>query len=518
MAADGDEVEEPPALPLDESLYVSEEDDTLEKVKRGFKQFGRGLKRGGEEIAAGSKKLASKSKEKLDSALEKRKQAKAMKDPLAFPWKSLSVADLKDRLRQLGLTVSGKKDDLIDRIMQHYRTEIPTTEDGTTELLDDFEQVPEVPPAPDLVEMSQADDEVEQSPEVVQESQPDFREILPETPIFVSEQDGQLYAYDPPRVVDKKTGKRTNRLRRSINNLFAFMLFIFTLSVIDVGFDMWIFDKFGILNEILANRVIRTYGGMSDTMTVALSASVAIIFFAATLMLLSGRRPATAGMLVMTAVTLSFAIRGGAAIVAGSFDDLTVVGHLIIDLMLAIPFTVTFWIPAMLQLLLPSDETEPMSGFYPEPESITDTSDDTEDGEDMGRFDVDRPNPPKRRLRGQGSPYELLFLILALISWPVTLLFSTLVVGEVHVSSFGIDKIWSANQQGLMLLLPLYIFSFVCTYACYRLDQEAREGDVYAKQKAAYHRDMDQYLDLKKAYYEKAAEDLGMSSSTGEES
>ena len=38
-----------------------------------------------------------------------------------------------------------------------------------------------------------------------------------------------------------------------------------------------LFDKFGILNEILANRVIRTYGGMSDTMTVALSASVAII-------------------------------------------------------------------------------------------------------------------------------------------------------------------------------------------------------------------------------------------------
>ena len=152
MAADEDEVEDPSALPLDESLYVSEEDDTLEKVKRGFKQFGRGIKRGGEEFAAGSKKLASKSKEKLDSALEKRKQAKAMKDPLAFPWKSLSVADLKDRLRQLGLTVSGKKDDLIDRIMQHYRTEIPAHEDGTTELMDDLDQIPDVPPAPDRVE------------------------------------------------------------------------------------------------------------------------------------------------------------------------------------------------------------------------------------------------------------------------------------------------------------------------------------------------------------------------------
>jgi hypothetical protein len=412
--------------------------------------------------------------------------------------------------------VSGKKDDLVDRIMQHYRTEIPTTEDGTTELLDDFEQVPEVPPAPDLVEMSQADDEVEQSPEVVQESQPDFREILPETPIFVSEQDGQLYAYDPPRVVDKKTGRRTNRLRRSLNNLFAVMLFIFTLSVIDVGFDMGIFDKFGILNEILANRVIPPYGGMSDTMTVALSASVAIIFFAATLMLLSGRRPATAGMLVMTAVTLSFAIRGGAAIVAGSFDDLTVVGHLIIDLMLAIPFTVTFWIPAMLQLLLPSDETEPTSGFFAEPESITDTSDDGNLGEDMGDFSVARPKPPKRRQPGSYSLYEIIFLILSAVLWPISLGMLILLSLPNFETRYG--GISAYSTAGTTLLGIFFFLAITCSYFVFKYDREARDGAEYAKEKLAYHRDMDQFLDLKKAYYEKKAEELGTSSSTGEES
>jgi hypothetical protein len=516
MAADEDEVEEPTALPLDESLYVPEEDDTLEKVKRGFKQFGRGIKRGGEEIAAGSKKLASQSKEKLDSALEKRKQAKAMKDPLAFPWKSLSVADLKDRLRELGLTVSGKKDDLIDRIMQHYRTEIPTHEDGTTELMDDLEQIPDVPAAPDLAEMSQPDDEVEQSPEVVQDTQPDFREIPPETPIFQDEADGQLYAYDPPSVIDQKTGKRTNRLRRSINNLFAVMLFIFTLSVIDVGFEMgfWIFDKFGILNEILANRVIRSYGGMTDTMTDALSASIAIIFFAATLMLLSGRRPATAGILVMTGVTLSFAIRGGAAIVAGSFDDMTVVVHLIFDLMLAIPFSVTFWIPAMLQPLLPSDETEHTSGFYAEPESITDTSDEAVSGDEVGRFDVDRPKPPKRRQPGSYSLYEIIFLLLSAVLWPISLGMLILLSLPNFETRYG--GISAYSTAGTTLLGIFFFLAVTCSFFVFKYDREARAGEIYAKEKAAYHADMDQYMGLKKSYYERKSAETSIDESSGE--
>jgi len=48
----------------------------------------------------------------------------------------------------------------------------------------------------------------------------------------------------------------------------------------------------------------------------------------------------------------------------------------------------------------------------------------------------------------------------------------------------------------------------VCTYAVYKYDREAREGPIYAKSKAAYHEQMDQYLGLKNAYYELQAKKL----------
>ena len=64
----------------------------------------------------------------------------------------------------------------------------------------------------------------------------------------------------------------------------------------------------------------------------------------------------------------------------------------------------------------------------------------------------------------------------------------------------------------------MFFLSILCSYIVYRYDSESRAGDVYAKEKLAYHRDMDQYLEFKKGYYEKAAENLGTSSSTDEES
>ena len=87
----GDEVESDNSndLPLDDSVYISEEEDTMEKMKRGWKKFGKDLKKGAEDLADSSKKFATKSKEKYDSAREERKKAKAMKDPLNFPWSNL---------------------------------------------------------------------------------------------------------------------------------------------------------------------------------------------------------------------------------------------------------------------------------------------------------------------------------------------------------------------------------------------------------------------------------------------
>ena len=70
----------------------------------------------------------------------------------------------------------------------------------------------------------------------------------------------------------------------------------------------------------------------------------------------------------------------------------------------------------------------------------------------------------------------------------------------------------------MTLLLPLYVLCGICTMAVVRFDREARDGAEYAKEKLAYHRDMDQYLDLKKAYYDKAADGLGLPPRPDEES
>jgi len=60
----------------------------------------------------------------------------------------------------------------------------------------------------------------------------------------------------------------------------------------------------------------------------------------------------------------------------------------------------------------------------------------------------------------------------------------------------------------------MFFLSILCSYIVYRYDSESRAGDVYAKEKLAYHRDMDQYLEFKKGYYEKAAEKLDASASS----
>jgi len=174
-----DDEQDSSELPLDESIYITDEEDTFEKVKRGLAKFGKDVKKGAGDIAASSKKFASKSKEKMDSALEERKKKKAMKDPLTFPWSSLTVSELKGRLREMGLAVSGKKDDLIDRIMEHYRTEIPTDDDGTPQLIEELEPIEETPPAPDLDEMET------------------FEEVAEDVPLFKLDDSGQLYAFDP---------------------------------------------------------------------------------------------------------------------------------------------------------------------------------------------------------------------------------------------------------------------------------------------------------------------------------
>nr|MCS5527394.1 SAP domain-containing protein [Candidatus Poseidoniales archaeon] len=217
-------------LPLDDSVYIPEEEDTMEKMKRGLKKFGKDMKKGAGDIADSSKKFATKSKEKYEAAREERKKAKAMKDPLKFPWSTLSVVELKENLKGLGLKVSGKKDDLIERIIEHYKTEIPEMEDGTPHLIEDLEPFDDTPEAPDIDEL------IKEEEEVIEDLNPTFEEVGPETPVVQFEGSEQLYVPDPI-IKNQKRAKtvqnnnwRARKIISSINLIFGGLILLIMLS------------------------------------------------------------------------------------------------------------------------------------------------------------------------------------------------------------------------------------------------------------------------------------------------
>ena len=515
----GDDEPIPPAPPLDESTYISDEDDTLEKVKRGFKQFGSELKKSADEIAEGTKKLASKSKEKFDSKMEARREAKAMKDP-SYPWGQHTVKDLKERLNNLGLTVSGKKDDLVERIGSYYRTEIPSQDDGSPELIDNLDSVEsdDIPAAPELDE-EEAIPDLEPEPELEPEPDPEVEEVAAGTPLYRAE-DGEH-----PLRTNKVTGSwKANRVNSTISSFFGVVMLLYTLSIFDYAFDVGLFDgTMEILNSLAAKRVVHPYGGMDEGQTMALSALLVILFFFSSLLFFSRKRPIKAALVAMFALLASFSIRIFAAIEVNAFEEVDIIGALIIDLVTIIPFTLGCWVPAMTRSVLYSNDVvttdfvtfqseQSLSG---EPESIIDTGYDDYVGEDMSTFSVSRPIPPKRRQKGSWSVYELLFLTITLFIWPFTIGMHVVMALGITVERFSYTG--DLDSHGMTLLVPLYFLCGICTYAVIKFDKEARAGAVYAKEKLAYHRDMDQYLDLKKAYYEKATDSIGGTSSNDDE-
>ena len=515
----GDDEPIPPAPPLDESTYISDEKDTLEKVKRGFKKFGSELKKSADEIAEGTKKLASKSKEKFDSKMEARREAKAMKDP-SYPWGEHTVKDLKERLNNLGLTVSGKKDDLVERIGSYYRTQIPLQDDGSPELIVNLESVAsdDIPAAPEL-------DEEEVIPEPQPQPQPDLEveEVAAGTPFYRAEDGEQLFVPDPIRT-NKVTGSwKANRVNSTISSFFGVVMLLYTLSIIDYAFDVGLFGgTMEILNSLAAKRLVHPYGGMDEVQTMALSGLLAFLFFFSSLLFFSRKRPIRAALVAMFALLASFSIRIFAAIEVNAFQDVDIIGVLIFDLVTIIPFTIGCWVPAMTRSVLYSNDVvtdfvtfQSEQSVSSEPESITDTGYDGYVGEDMSAFSVSRPIPPKRRQKGSWSVYELLFLTITLFIWPFTIGMHVVMALGITVERFGYTG--DLDSHGMTLLVPLYFLCGICTFAVIKFDKEARAGAVYAKEKLAYHRDMDQYLDLKKGYYEKAADNLEGTSSNDDE-
>jgi hypothetical protein len=457
--------------------------------------------------------------------MEARREAKAMKDP-SYPWGQHTVKDLKERLNNLGLAVSGKKDDLVERIGSYYRTEIPSQDDGSPELIDNLDSVEsdDIPAAPELDE-EEAIPDLEPEPELEPEPDPEVEEVAAGTPLYRAEDGEQLFVPDPLRT-NKVTGSwKANRVNSTISSFFGVVMLLYTLSIFDYAFDVGLFDGLmGDINSLVAKRVVHPYGGMDEVQTMALSVLLAFLFFFSSLLFFSRKRPIKAALVAMFALLASFSIRIFAAIEVNAFEEVDIIGALIIDLVTIIPFTLGCWVPAMTRSVLYSNDVvttdfvtfqseQSLSG---EPESIIDTGYDDYVGEDMGAFSVSRPIPPKRRQQLSYSLYELMFLVISLCIWPFTIGMHIVMALGITVERFSYTG--DLDSHGMTLLVPLYFLCGICTYAVIKFDKEARAGAVYAKEKLAYHRDMDQYLDLKKAYYVKKAEELGASLSTDEQS
>jgi len=217
------------------------------------------------------------------------------------------------------------------------------------------------------------------------------------------------------------------------------------------------------------------------------------------LMYFIGRQKAAA-LLVVAAVFVSISTRVIIAFYAEDFVSQDVLFYLIIDVVLATPFCFSVWIPSFARSSLEYGAHQSPFMVYPEPESITDGASNEQLGDGMGRFEVEKPEPPRRRRIGQGTMYELLFLIFSIVLWPVTIGMSALLILN-YPTRHGS---WTIEEHSLLLWI-LFASSFFCSLIVYRIDKEARSGEIYAKVKLAYHRDMDQYLELKRVYYENEA-------------
>ena len=523
MAEEGGESKDASELPLNDSVYISEEDDTFEKMKRGLKKFGKDLKKGAEDIAENSKKFATKSKEKYDTAREERKKAKALKDPLNFPWSSLSVVELKDNLKSLGLKVSGKKDDLIERILAHYRAEIPEMEDGAPHLIEDLEPIDENPPAPDIDELinevvknDDVKDSLEDEEIPIADVETGFEQVLDGPTIVVDETNQEIgFIRANPRKIKTKPSWIHRRANSVIDLMLSSLVIVTVLSILDHSFEAGIFGgSSAIINEILADRFIRTYGGVNLAESAFMSITICSIFFVASTMYFTGTNTGFAAMLMSLTTIASFWFRIARGLEVEAFQDSIILGELTIDILLSIPFIFTCFIPLITRTGFTQTTyqfQEVFSGpINPISESDTgksfsyDDNSELDEGAEMSEFQVTRPNKPRRR--GPMSFYEGLFLLISIILWPVSISILILLSLPDFTTRYG--PLSLETTQGMVIISVFFLLSILSSYVVFRYDRDAREGAVYAKEKVAYHEQMDQFLGIKKAYYEMQASKL----------
>jgi len=393
--------------------------------------------------------------------------------------KSFTVVELKSRLSDLGLKVSGKKSELIERLNQAINNshENHNQSDKST---NDVEQERDVI----LVDKSAILDS----------------SVLPDL-------DGESGIFQDTNIGESKL--RKSLIYGLISRLLATTYVVLGLTIIGVfeGIFADFFGQFGNLIISYAERFHMHYGGMTDTTHLILKANVAAGFFLAAYWMLTRRAKWTFYVMLFT-IPSSILFRIIVAINAGSINGVSDYGDMVIDIICSVPFLVTAAVPWMATHELGLLANNGDGGLIHittemEEELIGDT--DNSVLSHMDQFAVTRPTPPRRR-RPMELFYEGVFLLVSMILWPLTVGTHFLLALEIP-TRYGT---WTMEANALTLLAPLYALSLLSAWVVVRSDREARGGPLYAKEKEAYQKFMDQFLSLKEAYYERQAKRLDM--------
>jgi len=367
----------------------------------------------------------------------------------------LTVNQLKSRLSDLGLKVSGKKSELVIRLKQSL--------ESTKER---------------FVELTSKETEEEN---VIEEI------VISNSRIVEQPSEGNF-------TPNLKMRYALNWLNRSF---FGYYI-VLSLSV------MGIFSSLEFLEELefLGDRFIQDYGGMDEIWQSSLQLQTAIVLIFIAFFYLFGRVKFAITMSVLLASS-SLILRLFFALESDTMNQFALIEALVDFVSLTI-FCVTSAIPwffiSDLENIRNQDYSNQIVG---EPSKALMIDTHNTDLTDMDQFAVTRPSPPRRR-RPMELFYEGIFLLISMILWPITISTHFLLALEIP-TRYGS---WDMETNAATLLLPLYLLSFLATWVVIRSDREARGGALYAKEKEAYHEFMDQFLALKKAYYERQAKRL----------
>ena len=447
-------------LPLESSMYISDEDDSFERIKRGIHQLWKTQRQ----------------------------------------WWRNAVLSLKIHFEELKLR---RETAALQREVEAMKIEEDAKE--KREKAAGLE-IPE-PPTFEVMEVDLDELEGEPIPESEIMIGEDIEFSDAESSFTTLEENLSSWARFEDRFVKPK-------VLRAVNFFYGTMIFSQVLLMMETAFDLvFLPPDLEWFVHLISDRYLRPYG--STLLVVeARALAVSLFFTLSAAFLFFGISQRASYVFLWGGMIVSLVMRLHPAWFQGlGVEDYA---HLVFDCLGMVMFGIACSIPMFTKNLLyrplvlesrfetAGDSTH---SYSEEPQRFTDESPDENAGEGVPQgFDVVRPTPPKRRQPGSYSLYEILFLLISMVFWPIAIAVHIVLALEIP-TRLGT---WTMEASGMKALTPLYAVAIICSFLVLRMDRDARAGEVYAKEKAAYHADMDQYLALKQTYYErKAAEVAG---------